>query len=149
MKTQAELIKKFGDPYKNRLKFERAWMELWDVPQWINDAIQVIPNKIYVNKLLVKKLEATFAELIELGLHTEIKTYDGVFNIRPKRGSAGISTHAWGIAIDLNAAWNPFRGKVTWSKEFLAVWRKHGWILGADWSAASKDGMHFQGDNFL
>ncbi|MDQ6482241.1 M15 family metallopeptidase [Dyadobacter sp. LHD-138] len=148
MKTQTQLIAKFGNPYTARAKFEKKWMELWDIPQEINDAIPALPNKIYVNYLLIAVLESTFRELIARGLHKEIRTFDGCFNIRPKRGSSGISTHAWGISIDLNATWNPFRGKVTWSKEFLDAWRKNGWICGADWSATSKDGMHFQWEGF-
>lgn len=149
MLTQAQLIKKLGDPYTARIKFEKKWMELWDIPQEINDAIPALPNKIYVNFLIIAPLETVLRELIAEGLHKEIKTFDGVFNVRPKRGSEGISTHAWGIAIDLNASWNPFKGKVAWSKKFLAVWRRNGWICGADWSAKSVDGMHFQGDNFV
>ena len=148
MKTQKQLIEKFGDPYVDRITFERKWMQLWDVPQEINDAIPALPNKIYCNYYVITPLEDTLRELIANGLHKEIKTWDGCFNIRTKRGSSGISTHAWGIAVDLNANWNPFRGKVTWSPEFISVWRNNGWICGADWSARSKDGMHFQWEGF-
>jgi hypothetical protein len=148
MKTQKQLIAKFGNPYEDRLAFERKWMVLWEVPKEITDAIPVIPRKIYVNYYLIVALEDTLKELIANNLHGEIRTFDGIFNIRPKRGSAGISTHAWGIAIDLNAKWNPFRGKVTWSKAFLSIWRNNGWICGADWSPASIDGMHFQWEGF-
>lgn len=148
MKTQAQLISKFGDPYKDRLGFERKWMKVWIVPQDIRAAIPCLREKIYLNKLIQVPLEKTLRKLIELGLHTEIVSEDGVFNIRAKRGSSGISLHSWGIAIDLNAKLNPFRGKVTWSAAFLQVWRDLGWICGADWSPASKDGMHFQWENF-
>ncbi|MCF0075769.1 M15 family metallopeptidase [Dyadobacter sp. CY261] len=148
MKTQAQLIAKFGDPYKNRLTFERMWMMVWEVPDDIREAIPAIPKRIYLNRIILIPLKTTLRKLISTGLHEEIETWDGCFNIRPKRGSSGISTHSWGIAVDLNAALNPFRGKVTWSDEFVQVWRDIGWICGADWSAASKDGMHFQWENF-
>jgi hypothetical protein len=148
LKTQAQLIAKFGDPYKARLAFERQWMFLWIVPQDIAEAIPAMPKRIYLNRLILIPLQATLRKLISLGLHDEIKTWDGCFNVRAKRGSSGISTHAWGIAVDLNARMNPFRGKVTWSDEFLDVWRDVGWICGADWSVASKDGMHFQWEGF-
>ncbi|GGH42831.1 hypothetical protein GCM10007423_39760 [Dyadobacter endophyticus] len=148
MKSQAQLIAKFGDPYNDRLGFERKWMVLWIVPADIRAAIPCLPSRIYLNRLIRDVLEKTLRKLIELGLHTEIVSYDGVFNIRPKRGSSGISLHSWGIAVDLNAGLNPFRGKVTWSASFLKVWRDIGWICGADWSAASKDGMHFQWENY-
>lgn len=149
MKTQTQLIKAMGNPYTARLKFEKKFMDLWDIPDDINKAIPALPNKLYINYLIIQPLEDTFRELIASGLHKEIKTFDGCFNVRVKRGSEGISTHAWGIAVDLNATWNPFRGKVTWSKKFLDVWRRNGWICGADWSEKSRDGMHMQGDNFI
>lgn len=148
MKTQKELIAKFGDPYIDRLAFERKWMTSWEVPDDIFKDIPVIPKKIYINYYAIVPLEDTLKELIANDLHKEIKTWDGCFNIRKKRGSSGISTHAWGIAVDLNANWNPFRGKVTWSKEFLNAWRQNGWICGADWSKNSVDGMHFQWEGF-
>ncbi|SDE82231.1 D-alanyl-D-alanine carboxypeptidase [Dyadobacter soli] len=144
MKTQAQLIAKFGDPYNERLRFENKWMKVWIVPVDIREAIPAMPAKIYLNKLMEAPLDKALRRLISLGLHVEIKTWDGCFNIRKKRGSSGISAHAWGIAVDMNAATNPFKGKVTWSAKFLQVWRDIGWICGADWSAASKDGMHFQ-----
>jgi hypothetical protein len=149
MKTQTQLIKAMGNPYTARAKFEKKYMELWDIPADINKAIPALPNKLYINYLIIQPLEDTLRELIAQDLHKEIKTFDGCFNIRPKRGSDGISTHAWAISVDLNATWNPFRGKVTWSKPFLAVWRNNGWTCGADWSKASVDGMHFQGDAFV
>lgn len=148
MKTQAQLIAKFGNPNTNRLAFENKWMMVWVVPADIRAAIPCMPAKIYLNRLMLAPLEKTLRRLIALGLHEEIVSCDGVFNIRPKRGSSGISTHAWGIAIDLNAKLNPFRGAVTWSEEFLQVWRDIGWICGADWAPASKDGMHFQWEGF-
>jgi hypothetical protein len=146
---ETQLIKKFGNPVQNNRLFEAKWMEIWTVPAALEKAIPCLPTKIYINKLVRPHLEKTLQDLIAAKLHTEIVTYDGCFNIRTKRGSSGISSHAFGIAVDFNAQTNPFRGKVTWSERFLTVWRNNGWICGADWSDASKDGMHFQGDNFL
>jgi hypothetical protein len=64
--------------------------------------------------------------------------------------------HSFGIAIDMNAAWNPLlRGVhpnkrselrkeyVKWSEKFLDVWRRNGWDCGADWNTVL-DGMHFE-----
>ena len=148
MKTQAQLIKQFGNPEVSRLPFENKWMKVWIVPADIREAIPCMPEKIYLNRLIEVPLNKALRKLIALGLHTEIKTWDGCFNIRKKRGSSGISAHAFGIAVDINAATNPFKGKVTWSAPFLKVWRDIGWTCGADWSAASRDGMHFQWEGF-
>lgn len=147
MKTQKQLIYKFGDPTKDNVSFENKWMVLWIVPEIIRAAIPAMPARIYGNKLMIPALEATLKALIILGLHKEIKTYNGCFNIRKKRGLSTISLHAFGLAIDLNAALNPLGGAVTWSYPFLQVWRDHGWILGADWKSRP-DGMHFQFEDF-
>lgn len=145
MKTQAQLIKLYGNPATNQPEFERNWMVIWDIPDDINAIIKPLPNRMYCHKALVVPLEKTFRALIAKGLHKEIRTYDGCFNVRKKRGLSTLSVHAFGLAVDLNAAWNPLGGKVTWSKEFVDVWRAQGWTCGADWTTR-KDGMHFQWD---
>ncbi|KAB7728121.1 hypothetical protein F5984_20460 [Rudanella paleaurantiibacter] len=147
MKTQAQLIKRFGDPSVDQAAFEREHMTVWNVPREIDLAIGPIPARMYCNRLMIDPLERTLRELIRRELHHEIRTYDGIFNVRKKRGLSTLSMHAFGLAIDLNAAWNPLGGRVTWSPEFLAVWRKQGWTCGADW-AKRPDGMHFQWDKF-
>lgn len=147
MKTSSDFIEHFGNPTLDNVSFERRWMTLWDVPQDIKQAIPALPKKLYCNRLLVEPLERTFRALIAAGLHREIRTWDGCFNIRKKRGLATLSVHAFGLAIDLNAALNPLMGRVTWSSEFLAVWRSQGWICGADWPIRI-DGMHFQWEKF-
>lgn len=157
--TTQQLIAKFGNPTTDQLRFERTWMVLWVVPSDIRSAIPALPARIYLNKQIQPHLERTLRALIAKGLHKQIQTYDGCFVVRKQRGSNAISRHSFGIAIDLNAAWNPLvrnvtaatrkklrAEKVTWSEEFLQVWRDNGWNCGADW-VNSLDGMHFQYDN--
>jgi hypothetical protein len=146
MKTQKQLISLYGNPAEDQQTFERKWMVIWDIPDDINAKIKALPNKMYCHKALVAPLEKTFRALIAAGVHTEIKTYDGCFNVRKKRGLSTLSVHAFGLAIDLNAAWNPLGGKVTWSPAFIKVWRDLKWTCGTDWTTR-KDGMHFQWDN--
>lgn len=146
----------FGNPTIDRATFERKHMILYDLPQDINDAIKVLPNKIYLNKVIAEPLTKVFRDLIAKGLHTEIKTYDGCFNIRKQRGSQAISMHSFGIALDLNATWNPLIRNVSatnreakrqelvqWSEPFLQVWRDNNFECGADWMSVL-DGMHFE-----
>lgn len=147
MKTNRQLIAKFGDPSQDNVKFERAWMVLWIIPDSIRKLIPALPAKIYINKLIKDRLQQTLFDLIETGLYTEIKTWDGCFNIRKKRGLVTLSLHAFGLAVDLNAAWNQLGKPSTWSEAFLQVWRSNGWDCGADWKGR-KDAMHFQWDNF-
>lgn len=149
MVTSVQCTQKYGLPYDNVVttinessKFEGAWMTLWDVPQYINDAIPVIPNKIYCNKDLVTPLETAFRNIVNRGLSGEIKTWDGCFNVRLKRGLNTLSLHAWAIAIDINASWNGLGKTPTMSKELVQCFLDAGFEWGGNW--ARLDGMHFQ-----
>lgn len=148
-----KLIERFGNPFNDQLGFEIKHMVKWDIPHDINLAIPALPNKMYTNKVMVVPLEKVFRRIIERGLQSEIKTYDGCFNVRKQRMSSAISWHAYGLAIDLNAAWNPLKivGKLDrdalrktyckWSEEFLSCWVE--FDCGANWTTRI-DAMHFQ-----
>ena len=143
MKTTAQLIARYGNPNTNPSAFEAKWMQVFVLPDNIHNSIPVLPSHLYMNKDIIGKFEDTMNKLITQGLHREIKTYDGCFNIRNQIGSKTISRHSFGIAIDLNAAWNPLNGGCSWSNEFLNVWRGLEWICGADFHSRS-DAMHFE-----
>jgi len=141
MSVAARLIAKFGDPIKDPASFEKANLTVWTVPA--NLAAKLPFKKIYCNKYLVKPLEEVFKRLDEKGLLSEIKTFDGCFNIRKVRGSATEpSVHSWAMAVDFNAKENGLGMPVKFSKAFLDVWRECGWTCGADFKRL--DGMHFQ-----
>ncbi len=115
-------------------------MVLWDVPNSLE--LGAIPKKVYCNKDMVKPLEKAFKNIVDRKLVSELKTWDGCFNIRRKRGASSASLHSWGVAIDINAAWNGFGKKPTMSKELVACFKEAGFDWGGDWS--KPDGMHFQ-----
>ena len=96
MVTSNQALKKYGEPSDSN-----PWLILWDVPTELE--IGVIPKRIYCNKDLVKPLENAFRNLIQRGYVKELKTWDGCFNIRKKRGLSSMSLHSWAIAIDVNA----------------------------------------------
>lgn len=143
MLTANECQKRFGTP-EPTLAWEGKVLALWDVPTSINDAIHALPNKIYCNKLMPVPLEKAFRLLIARGLYDELKTWDGCYNIRKKRGLASLSIHAWGLAIDINAAWNQLGKVPTFSKEFAQCFKDAGFDWGGDWAMPRTDGMHFQ-----
>lgn len=141
MLSSATCLKVFGEPTPQN---EPKFMILWDIPQSINDAIPVLPNRIYCNKLIVKPLEMALRLVIKNGLHEEIKTWDGCFNVRKKRGLGSLSLHSWGVAIDINAAWNGLGKKPTFSKAFVDCFLAAGFDWGGHWAMPRTDGMHFQ-----
>ena len=138
MVTSAECLKKWGDPAitTNELKY----MTLWDVPSHLE--IGVIPKKLYCNKLMIGPLMQAFSNIIDRGLIDELKTWNGCFNVRKKRGLKSMSLHSWGIAIDINAAWNGLGKTPTMSPKLVQCFTDCGFEWGGTWTR--KDGMHFQ-----
>ena len=134
MVTSQQALKKYGPPETEK------FMVLWDVPTELEHG--AIPKRIYCNRDLVIPLGNAFKNVISRGLVTEIRTWDGCFNIRRKRGATSSSLHSWGIAIDINAAWNQFGKAPTMSKELVQCFTDAGFDWGGNWT--KKDGMHFQ-----
>ena len=134
MVTSAQALKKYGDP-----TLERS-MVVWDVPA--NLEVGVIPKKLYCNKDMVAPLSQAFKNLIDTGFIKELKTFDGCFNIRKKRALNSMSLHSWGIAIDVNAAWNGLNKTPQLSAGFVKCFIDAGFEWGGTWKR--KDGMHFQ-----
>jgi len=134
MLTSAQCIKKYGIPEKE------SNMVLMVVPSALK--IGVIPAKIYCNKDMVEPLKTALRNVVGRNLVHEIKSWDGCFNIRKKRGASTQSLHSWGVAIDINAAWNQFGKKPTMSKELVACFTEAGFDWGGVWT--KPDGMHFQ-----
>ena len=143
MKTAAELLARYGNPLTNRIAFTKKWIMLWKVPDDIHKAIPCLPKYFEINKDIQRPLEKTYRGLIDAGLHKEIKEWNGCFVIRAQRGSTSISRHSFGIALDHNAATNPLYGKISWTEDFLNVWRNNLWICGADFHSR-KDAMHME-----
>lgn len=136
--TSKQCFDKWGDP--NTREDEAKYMVMWDVPGELE--IGVIPKRIYCNKAMINPLTQAFKNLIQRGFVNELKTWDGCFNIRNKRGLSSQSLHSWGIAIDVNAAWNGLGKEPTLSSGFVKCFTDAGFHWGGTWSR--KDGMHFQ-----
>jgi hypothetical protein len=135
MVTSSQCQKKYGKP-----ELENN-MVVWDVPGYLE--VGFIPKKIYCNKDLVQPLSKAFENLIKSNCVTELKTWDGCFNIRKKRGLNSMSLHSWGLAVDLNAGWNQMGTKGSLSPQFVSCFKDAGMDWGGDWQGRS-DPMHFQ-----
>jgi hypothetical protein len=134
MVTSQQAFKKYGDPYlKNN-------MIVWDVPTELE--IGFVPKKIYCNKDMIGPLSNAFKNLIKSEYVKELKTYDGCWNIRKKRGLTSMSLHSWGIAIDFNATENGLNQIPKLSAGFVKCFTDAGFDWGGTWKR--KDGMHFQ-----
>lgn len=134
MVTSAQCLAKYGPPEKlNNII-------TWDVPSELE--IGFIPKKLYCNKDIIGPLSAAFKNLIDRGFVKELKTWDGCFNIRKKRGLTSMSLHSWGIAVDVNAFENGLGQQPKLSAGFVKCFTDAGFDWGGTWTR--KDGMHFQ-----
>lgn len=145
MVTSNDCLKKYGPPSD-----KNPWLILWDVPAELE--IGLIPKRIYCNKDMIEPLKKAFKNLIETNYVAEIKTFDGCFNIRKKRGRTSWSLHSWAVAGDFNAFANPLgltvdqikaKGLTPFSEGFLQCFRDAGFDCGGDWKGRP-DRMHFQ-----
>lgn len=132
--THLECLERYGPPERE------SAMVLWDVPTELE--IGVIPKRIYCNRDMVVPLGKAFRALIDTGAVNELKTWDGCFNIRRKRGSGTPSLHSWGVAVDVNAAWNRFGATPKLSAQVVKCFTDNGFDWGGEWS--TPDGQHFQ-----
>jgi hypothetical protein len=138
MVTSKQCFDKWGDPLTTH--DEGLYMVMWDVPKELE--IGVIPKRLYCNKAIIAPLTQAFKNLIATGFVKELKTWDGCFNVRKKRGLASMSLHSWGVAIDVNAAWNGLGKTPVLSAGFVKCFTDAGFDWGGTWTR--KDGMHFQ-----
>lgn len=134
MVTSNQCLDKYGPPERE------SHMTVWDVPADIE--VGAIPKRLYCNIDMLKPLEKAFRNVIDRGLIDELRTWDGCFNIRKKRGATSPSLHSWGVAIDINAAWNGFGKTPTMSADLVECFTDAGFDWGGVWS--KPDGMHFQ-----
>lgn len=96
---------------------------------------------------LVEVLAAIHARLGAAGIrHHGLDLYGGCYNFRKMRGGASWSTHAWGIAIDLDPARNglrtPWPAEAAMPVEAIELFEAAGWTSLA--RAIGRDAMHFQ-----
>ena len=92
---------------------------------------------------LFPPLRAAMQELVDRGLAhlVDADDYGGCWAPRTQ-GSAALSSHAWGIAVDLNVAGNHYGAEPTMPEEIIQVMAAHGFTWGGDWPVP--DGMHFE-----
>lgn len=100
------------------------------------------------HKKIAKALESAYLDLYNVLGESRFynegwNIYSGCFNYRMKRGGSSLSTHSWGIAIDINSEENPFSSSEhTLSDEGIDIMEAHGFLSGG--RAWGNDYMHFQ-----
>ena len=98
--------------------------------------------RLYAHELMEAPLRKAFQNIADRGLANEFVTMDGCLNIRQMTGGGGYSVHSWGLAIDINAPYNPFGQEPNMSDGFVKCFIDAGFEWGGSWQ--TPDGMHFQ-----
>jgi hypothetical protein len=96
------------------------------------------------HKMLASVFTGVFDRLQSGSLQSKITSFGGCFSFRPQRTGTKLSTHAWGIAIDLNPETNQQGTAGNMDPAVIATFRDAGFEWGGDWQGRTRDPMHFQ-----
>ena len=105
-------------------------------------------GEITCHETVVEMLRGALGQLVEEGLAhlVDPSEFAGCWNprfIRTITGKpAGISRHAWGAALDINAASNPQGSVGDQDPRLVEIMQQWGFTWGGDWVVP--DGMHFE-----
>jgi hypothetical protein len=148
----AGIVATFGDPIPyapdkrvwEALMLERAVLSQPILYAYGDAQVRVVR----AHRLVVHHLAATLDACLAAGVPPARLHYGGCYSWRPKRThGTQLSTHTWGIAVDLEPDANRL-GRV-WRDDGVMLHPKivetflgMGWTWGADWPTA--DAMHFQ-----
>jgi hypothetical protein len=103
----------------------------------------ILVSKIRCHRLLQERMQLAFERIFELDLNDEVRSFGGCFQFRQKRTGRGLSTHSWGIALDLNCETNRPAAKGDMSAGIVSLFEELGFVWGGEWMK-DKDPMHFQ-----
>ena len=101
-------------------------------------------NTITCHALLAETLGDAFEGVLREGLQPKITSFGGCFAFRPQRTGSKLSTHAWGIAIDLNPQDNAQGSAGEMDPAIVNIFEGLGFEWGGKWKGRIHDPMHFQ-----
>lgn len=156
--TQAQAQAMFGKveftilPDGSKVKILNEWesknLVTIEIPQ-IKGLPPYNTNKMTVHKKAAPQFQNLFREWEKAGLTKLLLSYEGAFNPRLIRGSqTNLSNHTFGIAFDINKAWNElgvipaYKGQKGSVRELVTIANKLGFYWGGHFMR--KDGMHFE-----
>lgn len=128
-------------------------------PEWIKDNTELLQvpalselgfSSIRVHKKARPHFEAVFTEIAAAKLSDSLLSCGGTFVPRHigRDVTKALSSHSWGVAIDLNVEWNGYGRRPTPGGEIgslqgiAPIFAKHGFAWGGHFS--TPDGMHFE-----
>ena len=150
-----QVIATFGDPHPylsadgsisddKKADWERSTLAKGTLPWPVPMDGGEFKVTFYAHRKLVTTFVAVFAEIARLNLKDLITSFDGIYDFRPIRGTTTrISLHAFGAAIDLNAATNELGTDGHMPQAIIEVFEHFGFFWGGNFHSR-RDPMHFQ-----
>ena len=142
----AELKARFGEPAV-ALPYGEDWVRL--NPGFLRRHIVThrVPllGAVTCHRRMIPALRAALAALQRRGLGhlVDAAEYAGCYAPRRIQPSGTLSLHAWGLAVDLNAASNPVGGRSNQDPRLVRAMERHGFSWGGDFPTVP-DPMHFE-----
>ena len=125
---QADFLARIRLPFPLRLA--------WDESQTI--------DQMTCHRRMTYTYAAVFDRIQQRGLQKRVPTFGGCFAFRPQRTGSKLSTHSWGIAIDLNPGTNLQGSAGDMDAALIEIFCSAGFQWGGDWKGKGRDPMHFQ-----
>lgn len=153
-----QLVKTFGDPrdYVSRPEaWEAEYLDYFHIMPYLIYAYDTSRriSRFRAHKLIGEHLVDTLIACVHAGVPLERMKFGGTYNFRGQVGSTKLSTHTWGIAIDIEPAENPLGARwsagkrtthgVMMDKRIIETFAKMGWKGGWEFTQRA-DPMHFQ-----
>lgn len=148
--TRSAAIQRYGqiDLGHQSWPQQGKWLGLMEIPA---DVQAKLSWKVYGNPVhhincnvdIHIPLLAALKSICDHNLQHELHTFDGCFNIRAVRGSASVSAHSYGLAIDINSDTEKLGQAVSHlSPAFVKCFTDQGFDWGGNFHSR-KDPMHF------
>jgi hypothetical protein len=143
---QEDIKQRFGEWAGRPAPGNAGYLEI--DPNWVRDNIVTttvpILGRVTCNRRFIPPLRAAMGQLASQGEGGVVHDYEGCFVAKflLNDPNASISHHAWGAAIDINAAESPYGAAPAQSPVLVKAMEQQGFIYGGRFIIP--DGAHFE-----
>jgi hypothetical protein len=134
--TDGQLEARWQADFLERVSLPFSLPLSWDLSRSI--------TQMTCHRRMTRVFSSVFSSIQGRGLQARITSFGGCFAFRPQRTGSKLSTHSWGIAIDLNPESNLQGSDGDMDAELIDIFRRAGFEWGGDWTGKTRDPMHFQ-----